>query len=249
MLDSLRPDFDAQLQRLDAAVLSMGSLVTGMLHDAMQSLVAQDATLAREVRKRDALANQFDEEIEGASIRLLALQHPVAGDLRRVASALKVITDLERVGDYATDIAKCTIALADQPYLKPLEDIPLMGRLVEQMIHDALKTYSSRDVVFGKQVRDEDKEIDRVYKRVFEDLIGWMEREPTVARQAAQLLLVARYLERLGDHTKNIIERVAYAETGMRRPWRTEEWKAAHGQPETAEEPPVPEGEQVDHEE
>jgi phosphate transport system protein len=248
-MDSLRPDFEAQLERLGATVLNMGSLVTGMLHDAMQSLVAQDATLAREVRKRDALANQLDDEIEETSIRLLALQCPVGGDLRRISSALKVITDLERVGDYATDIAKSTLALSDQPFVKPLEDIPLMGRLVEQMIHDALKAWSSRDVVFGKQVRDEDKEIDRVYKRVFEDLMGWLEREPAQARQAAQLLLVARYLERLGDHTKNIIERVAYAETGMRRPWRNAEWRAAHGLPETGEQPPAPNGEQGDHEE
>lgn len=248
-MDSLRPDFDAQLERLDATVLNMGSLVTGMLHDAMQSLVAQDATLAREVRQRDALANQFDDEIEETSIRLLALQCPVGSDLRRVSSALKVITDLERVGDYATDIAKCALALADQPYVTPLEDIPLMGRLVEQMIHGALKAYSSRDLVFGKQVRDEDKEIDRVYKRVFEDLMGWLEREPRQARQAAQLLLVARYLERLGDHTKNIIERVAYAETGMRRPWRDPEWRAAHGLGDPGDQPAASQGEPVDHEE
>ena len=247
-MESLRPDFDEELQRLDAAVLNMGSLVTGMLHDAMQSLIAQDVKLAREVRERDALANQFDDDIEDASVRLLALQHPVAGDLRRVTSALKVITDLERVGDYATDIAKCTIAVAGQEYFKPLEDLPEMGRIVEGMLHDALKVYAGRDVVFGKQVRDRDKEVDRIYKRVFSDIIGWMERESSVVPQAAQLLLVARYLERLGDHIKNVIERLAYAETGSRRPWRSAEWKRAHG-PAAADEPPLHEAEQVDHEE
>ena len=242
---SLRPDFDAQLQRLDSAVLNMGSLVTGMLHDAMQSLAVQDVGLATQVRERDVLANQFDDEIESASIRLLALQHPVAGDLRRITSALKVVTDLERVGDYAADIAKCTVAVAGQEYFKPLEDIPEMGRLVESMLHDALKVYASRDVVLGKAVRDRDKEVDRVYKRVFGDIIGWMQREPAVVPQAAQLLLVARYLERLGDHIKNIIERMAYAQTGSRWPWRSDEWKQAHGQgaPEA-----LPEDEQVDHE-
>jgi phosphate transport system protein len=216
------------MQRLDAAVLHMGSLVAAMLHDAMASLVSQDVELAAEVRDRDARVNQLDEEIEGASIRLLALQHPVAGDLRRITSALKVITDLERVGDYATDIAKCTIACAGRPYFKPLEDLPEMARVVEGMLSDVVKSWADRDVESGKQVRDRDKMVDRLYQRVLADIIGWMEREPHVVAQGAQLLLVARYLERLGDHIKNVVERLAYAETGFRRPWRTEEWKLTH---------------------
>lgn len=192
----------------------------------------------------------MDEEIEQASIRLLALQSPVASDLRRIASALKVTTDLERVGDYASDIARCAIRLVGEPYFAPLEDIPAMGRIVEGMIQDALKTYANRDVVFGKQVRDRDKQVDEIYRRVHEQILQRMEQEPALVRQATELLFVARYLERLGDHTKNVIERVAYAETGSRWPWRSEEWKRRHGllKEEDAETSSAEE-EPVDHEE
>lgn len=245
-METLRYEFDRQMQQLDDSVLRMGSFVVAMLHDAMHALVTQDEALAREVRKRDELANQFDDEIERAAMRLLALQHPVAGDLRRIVAALKIVTDLERLGDYATDIARCAINLVGEPYFSPLEDIPYMGQLVEGMIHDALNTYVSRDVVFGKQVRDRDKEIDRVYKRVHGQILEWMDREPQVIRQASELLFVARYLERLGDHTKNVIERVAYAETGSRWPWRSDEWKQARRAED--ETPPRAPSDSVDHE-
>lgn len=246
-VDTLRHEFETQMQQLDESVLRMGSFVVAMLYDAMRALETQDEALAREVRKRDELANQFDDEIEQAAMRLLALQHPVAGDLRRIVAALKAVTDLERVGDYATDIARCAIHLVDEPYFAPLEDIPYMGRLVESMIQDALKTYSTRDIVFGKQVRDRDKEVDRVYKRVYGQILEWMEREPRVIRQASELLFVARYLERLGDHTKNVIERVAYAEMGSRWPWRSEAWKEARRAEKEALPPEA--SDSVDHEE
>lgn len=224
---SVRWEFSAQLSDLQDRVLRMGEFVEAMLHDAMQALVTQNADLARAVRKRDAVANEFDAEIETAAVRLLALQQPLAGDLRALASALKTVTDLERVGDYACDIAKCAIALARAPLFVSLEDIPRMGEVVEGMIHDALATFVSRDIVAGKEVRDRDREVDKLYKRVFDQLVDWMAREPAVVPQAVQLLLVARYLERLGDHTKNLIERVAYMETGSRWPWRSDEWKQA----------------------
>jgi phosphate transport system protein len=235
-LELLRPEFDDELRGLQDRVLRMGAFVETMLRDAMRALVTQDADLARAVRKRDASANEFDAEIETAAIRLLALQHPLAGDLRVVASALKIVTDLERVGDYACDIAKCAVALAGRPLFAPLEDLPRMGEVVEAMIHDALGTFVSRDVVAGKGVRDRDREVDRLYKRVFGQLVEWMAREPTVVPQAVQLLLAARYLERLGDHAKNLIERVAYMETGSRWPWRSEEWKQAHGREDAVDE-------------
>jgi len=245
-LETLRSDFSEQMDRLDSSILHMASLVSSMLADAMQSLVEQNVELAADVRRRDADVNQLDDEIEGASIRLLALQHPVAGDLRRITSALKVITDLERVGDYACDIAKCTIACAGAPYFKPLEDLPAMARVVEGMLLDAVESYAARDVVRGKLARDRDAEVDRLYKRVFADILDWMGREPSVIPQGAQLLLAARYLERLGDHVKNIVERLAYAETGSRRPWRTPEWKQAHGH---KPEPQLVGDAHVDHEE
>ena len=228
-MEGVRSEFDSQLRELVQNVLEMGGFVEGMLRDAMRALETQDAPLAREVRRRDQHANDFDASIEEAAIRLLALQHPLARDLRTVASGLKVVTDLERIGDYASDIAKVAIWLADEPYFVPLEDIPRMGQTAVGMIHDGLSTYVSRHIVFGKQVRDRDREMDRTYKRVHGQVLEWMRSEPATIFQAMNLLLVARYLERIGDHAKNIIERVAYMETGSRWPWRDQEWKQVHG--------------------
>lgn len=225
----VRSELDSQLRELVQSVLEMGSFVEAMLRDAMRALETQDAALAREVRRRDQHANDFDASIEEAAIRLLALQCPLARDLRTVASGLKVVTDLERIGDYASDIAKVAMWLAEEPYFVPLEDIPRMGQIAVGMVHDGLSTYVSRHIVFGKQVRDRDREMDRTYKRVHGQILDWMRREPATIFQAMNLLLVARYLERIGDHAKNIIERVAYMETGSRWPWRSPEWKQAHG--------------------
>ncbi len=243
----VRSEFDSQLQELEQNLLKMGAWVESMLHDAMQALVTQDEELAREVRRRDNLANEFDDSIEQASVRLIALQHPMARDLRTVASALKVVSDLERIGDYADDIAKGTIAMVGEPYFAPLEDIPRMGQITEGMIHDALSTFVSRDIVYGKQVRDRDREVDRIYKRVYNQLLDWMRREPGVIFQATHLLLMARYLERIADHAKNIIERVAYMETGSRWPWRSEEWKRAHADDAAVDEAAAGEREQDDY--
>lgn len=248
-MTTIRHEFDLKLKELDDSLLRMGAWVVGMLHDAMDSLVRQDEDLAREVRRRDEKANQFDEEIEHAAIAILALQQPVASDLRHVASVLKSITDLERVGDYASDIAKCAVQLTREPYFAPLEDIPEMGRIVEGMIRDTLEVYVSRDVVCGKSVRDRDRQVDALYKRVRDQLLDWMEREPRFVRQATELMLVARYLERLGDHTKNLIERIAYAETGSRWPWRSDEWKQEHGTGSQPDGPGLLPEESVDHEE
>lgn len=242
-METLRSHYVAELNALQRDVVHMGRFVASMLHDAICALIDRDPVLAREVRKRDALADQYDDQIERAAIRLIALEQPLAGDLRVVASALKLVTDLERLGDYACDIAKSAIALADVPICAPLEDITRMAEIVEGMIRDALDTFVTRDVAFGKKVRDRDREVDALYKRVFAQLMDWMAGDPKLVRPAAELLLVARYLERLGDHTKNIIERVAYMETGSRWPWRSEEWKQARAR-QTAQIPSVF-GEQV----
>ncbi len=192
----------------------MGSFVVEMLDRAMDALMRQDVQLADEVIRMDDTADEMDLNIETTSMRLLALQQPMSRDLRTIATALKVITDLERIGDYAADIAQAVKQLAGQPYFKPLEDIPLMAQLATAMIRNAVQAFVDRDTERAVQVCRDDDKVDAVYERVFNDIVRFVEKDSTCARQGAYLILVARRLERVADHATNVAERVYYMETG-----------------------------------
>ncbi|HQK92831.1 MAG TPA: phosphate signaling complex protein PhoU [Armatimonadota bacterium] len=220
-MDHPRATFDQELEDLRRSALEMGAFVSGMLDDALKSLFDRNTDLANELRERDALADEMDEAIESRATRLLALQQPVAGDLRVVTASLKVVTDLERMGDYAVAVARTTLALASEP---PAECPPAMreiSRLAQTIVRESLQAFEAGDVEFARRVRQGDKAIDRLWHELEADLVSWMTREPARAPQAARYLLVARYLERIGDHAKNVCERVAYMVTGRRKPWRT----------------------------
>ena len=192
----------------------MGSYVTDMLERAMQALVRQDVAIANEVVRMDDEADRMDLAIEQRCIKLLALQQPMSRDLRLISTALKIVTDLERVGDYSVDIAKTARRLADEPFLKPLVDIPKMGEICVWMIREALNAYVHRDLELVQKVVLRDDEVDALYDQVFTDLLAHMERDPKVIRQGTWLLHIARFLERIADHIVNVAERVYYMETG-----------------------------------
>ncbi|MCS6861038.1 MAG: phosphate signaling complex protein PhoU [Abditibacteriales bacterium] len=215
----MRQSFDEQLRQLHDDVVHMGSFVVEMLDKAMDALVRQDVALAEEVIRMDDTADAMDIAIETSSMRLLALQQPMSRDLRTIATALKVITDLERIGDYAADIAEIVKPLAGEPYFKPLEDIPLLARLATTMIRNAVQAFVDRDIERALQVCRDDDEVDAVYERVFNDIVHGIERNAQIARQGAYLILVARRLERVADHATNVAERVYYMETGELKHW------------------------------
>ena len=224
---SIRTGFAGQLAELHSLVQEMGAFVSQMLDDSIQALLTQDASLAEDVRERDNVADELDERIETLATRLLALQQPMAGDLRAITASLKIVTDLERIADYAVAIARVAASLAGEPYFKPLEDTTRMADLVKEIVRQSLEAFDRNDVAFAKQVRDSDKAIDQLWNKLEAELIDWMKREPRVVEQATRLVLVARYFERIGDHAKNITERVAFRETGHRKPSRFKE--AANG--------------------
>ena len=147
-------------------------------------------------------------------MRLLALQQPLARDLRAIAAGLRITADLERVGDYSKDIAKVARRLVDQPYFKPLEDIPKMAEVAREMLRLAIRCFVDRDLDLARQVAEMDNEMDALWKALRDELMDFMRRDPQYVHQATHLLLVARYLERIGDHTVNVVERVNYVETG-----------------------------------
>lgn len=211
----IRHSFDEQLDDLNRRLLLFGSFVEAMLDKAMRALITQDVALAREVVASDDTADDMDLEIEQMCVRLIALQQPMAGDLRLIASVMKVIADVERIGDYSKDIAKAAIDLANAEYFKPLVDIPLMGDRVRHMLRLALQALVERNLDIVTEVLTLDDGVDVLWKQVRKDVEKIIQERPEVVHQAVSLLLVARYLERIGDHIENIGERVRYTETGQ----------------------------------
>lgn len=213
-MSALRVHFQAQVSALQRDVLKLGSFVEAMVAESMRALVNQDNSLADEVIRKDDIADDLDLAIEQAAMRLLALQQPMAKDLRLIGTALKMIADLERIGDYAVDIARTAKVLSAEPFFKPLEDIPRMAELVELMIRDVLKAFVQGDVELAKKVCQEDDRVDKLWYSLLSELMKFMRKDPNLVKQATYLLLVARYLERIADHATNVAERVYYIETG-----------------------------------
>jgi phosphate transport system protein len=209
-----RQAFDEQLRELERRLVEMGRFVESMLEKAVKALADQDAGAAREVIAADDTADGMDLEIEQHCMRLLALQQPMSRDLRMIGTVMKVIADVERIGDYSVDIARTAIKLKEEEYFRPLEDIPRMTEMVRQMLREALEALVARDLEQVARVVACDDAVDRMWYKVRDDVEKVMQEQPEVVPQAVALLLVARYLERVADHTVNIAERTAYMETG-----------------------------------
>ena len=213
-MPTLRTTFAAEMENLEKQLLRMGSFVEKMLADSVQALAEQNEQLANEVILRDDIADDMDLSIEQRCMKLLALQQPLARDLRTIGTALKIITDLERIGDYAVDIARLAKSLSHEPNFQMLIDIPKMHELASGMIRDALRAFVDGDLELGKKVCEDDGAVDRMWYELLGQTIDKLEENPKLVRQGIALLLVARYLERVADHATNVAERVYYTETG-----------------------------------
>ena len=209
-----RKAFDGELASLQTDLQKMGAVVEDMLGKAIKALAERDIALAQQVQDMDDVVDRYNIDIETESLRLLALQQPMARDLRTIAAAMKIITDVERAGDYAVDIAKMGERLADRPLFKPLEDIPKMAQTVQQMLREVLTAFVTRDLSLIQEMISHDEEVDHLYHSLYDELVGYIQRDPKLADQAVGLLLIARYLERIADHITNIGERIYYMETG-----------------------------------
>lgn len=211
---AIRKIFDEEIKKLQEALLKMGNLVEEMLYKAIEALAKRDVKLADEVIKKDDEVDQLNIKIEEKCINLIALQQPMARDLRFITAVLKIITDVERIGDHCVDIAKFGKQIMDEPLFKPLVDIPKMADLVRKMLRDALQAFVQRDLKKIKQIVQDDDEIDHLHKYLFNELVAFMEQDAKLVKQTVYLLLITRYLERIADHTTNICERIYYMETG-----------------------------------
>lgn len=211
-----RQSYDQELEKLRQEILRMGELVQNAIHNAVDALAKQDVNLAGQVIEGDDEIDKMETDIEDQCMLLIAKQQPLAKDLRRIGTGLKITTDLERVGDHAFDIAKIAVKIANQPLIKPLIDIPRMAALAENMLKESLSAYVNLDIAMAEKVCLDDDEVDDIYNQVFRELLTYMMENPHNITQATQLIFVARYLERVADHSTNIAEWVIYLATGQR---------------------------------
>jgi phosphate transport system protein len=209
------------LIQIGERLLTVSAEVGNRLEEAMRSLLLQDDHIARSVIDGDDLIDAMEETLEMDSLELISLQQPVDRDLRFLAAAMRISRELERIGDYACDIAKLTLGLKQKtPYFKPLIDIPHMAELVQGMLRKSLKAYIDKDLFLARQLDEDDNEIDALFLSLLEELTEYMKKGPEFVDQASGLLLVNRYLERIGDHIVNIAEMVIFTETGERHPFK-----------------------------
>ena len=207
--------FSIELEELNQKLLQMGGLVELAIHRAVRSLLEQNRELAEDVIRDEPRVNQMEMEIDGTATRLLALRQPVARDLRLLTAALKINTDLERIGELAMHIAERCLSLMHHPVVKPITDIPKMASLVQSMLLKCLEAFVNSDADLARSVLASDDEIDQLHDSVQAQLLDVMQHDPTVLTAAIDLIFIARNLERIGDHATNIAEDVVFLVKGI----------------------------------
>jgi len=192
----------------------MGSAVAEMLSKVMDALEKGDAGEARAVEDMDDIVDRYNMEIEADALRLLALQQPMARDLRTIAAALKIITDVERAGDYAFDIARIVLHLAKNAEYRIPEMVPKMAGIVREMLLETMTAFKTRDLKLVTSMIAHDAEVDSLFSRLYEHTVSRIQKDPKITDEATSMLFIGRYLERMADHMTNVGERIYYMETG-----------------------------------
>ncbi|OBX18313.1 phosphate transport system regulatory protein PhoU [Erythrobacter sp. QSSC1-22B] len=211
--------FDEDITRLRGLIAEMGGLAEVAVQDAIEALVRGDDELAMRVVKGDRKIDELESEVDKLAVRIIALRAPMADDLREVIAALKIAGVIERIGDYSKNIAKASREIGpDRKKYEPLTLLPAMAELTSEMVHDVLTAYAARDPELAKEVIAADDKVDAFYNSIFRNLVSHMVENPSSISSAAQLLFVARNLERIGDHATNVAEMVHYAATGVYAP-------------------------------
>ena len=211
---NMRNRFDRQLVQLNDELIEMGGMIEKAIADTVKALVNQDTELAKVVIDYDEEIDHQEREIEQLCLKLLLQQQPVARDLRLISSALKMITDMERIGDHASDISEITIELSNQSYIKKLDHIQQMAKETMYMLVQSVDAFVNKDMDKAKEVIAHDDIVDELFGRVKKELINMIHENAEVGEQASDLLMAAKYFERIGDHATNISEWVIFSITG-----------------------------------
>jgi phosphate transport system protein len=202
--------FHEELGALKQTLLAMAGLVEDQIRRVMRALIERDDAQARDVIDRDREVNAYENEIDEKCVELLALHQPAASDLRFLTTAMKIVTDLERIGDQAVNIAQRALELNQEPQLKPYIDLPRMAEKAQAMVKSSLDAFVARDTALARRVRAEDGAVDDLNHQIFRELLTFMMADPSTIPRAIRLILIARFLERVADHATNIAEMVVY---------------------------------------
>ena len=207
--------FDEDITRLRGLIAEMGGLAEAAIAQSLEALVKGDDELADKVVKGDKKIDALESEIDKLSVRIIALRAPMADDLREVIAALKIAGVVERIGDYSKNIAKASKEIGgNRKQFEPLTLLPAMAEVAAEMVHDVLTAYAARDAELAREVIATDEKVDAFYNSIFRNLVSHMVENPSTISSAAQMLFVARNLERIGDHATNVAEMVHFAATG-----------------------------------
>ena len=214
---TMRTKFDEQLDKLNDSLVEMGKAVESAINDATKALVDKDVDLAKKAIATDEGVDEMEKEIERLCLKIILRQQPVAGDLRLVSSVLKIITDLERIGDHATDISEITIFLAKREYIKKLIHIPQMAQETMNMLNKSIEAFVKKDVKLAEEVIASDDIVDDLFVEIKTELIEMIKTNVDYTDQAMDFIMIAKYFERIGDHATNIAEWIVFALTGERK--------------------------------
>lgn len=212
--DHIVKSYDEELNHLNEGILKMGGLAEALLADALNAVIKRDPDLAQQTITDDKKIDSLEMEIDQQVVRLLALRQPMAADLRNIIAALKISSDIERIGDYGANVAKRAIPLSDEQTVKPLFAINRMGRIALQMIKNVLDAYTEGNPDKAKEVWLRDEEVDDLYNSLFRELLTYMMEDPRNITPCTHMLFIARNLERIGDHATNVAETVFYMVKG-----------------------------------
>ena len=210
----MRNKFDEQLAKLNSMLIDMGAMVEKAILLTIHALVQQDEAMARQAIAHEIEIDQMEKQIESICLRLLLQQQPVASDLRIISAALKMITDMERIGDQAADISEITLTLLGETFIKKLEHIPQMAEATAKMVTASIDAYVKMDIELAQQVIAYDDVVDDLFQTVKDDLIELIRKNKDAGGQAISLIMIAKYFERIGDHATNIAEWVLFSITG-----------------------------------
>ena len=211
-----RTNFKKQLEQLNDQMITMGSMIENAIETAIAALVSQDTERAEEAIAYDMEVDAQERNIEQLCYQLLLMQQPVASDLRLVSATMKMITDMERIGDHAADISELTLLMAGKPYIREITDIAQMAKQTTVMVTNSVDAYVNRDIDLARKVIQMDDEVDDLFNKVKSEIIGEIRTGGDDGEQTTDLLMAAKYFERIGDHATNIAEWVIFSLTGER---------------------------------
>ena len=213
----MRKKFDEQLANLNENLVEMSKIVEQAIANTNTALIERNVELAKQIILADDEIDHMEKEIESFCLKIIVQQQPVASDLRLVSAVLKILTDIERIGDHASDISEIICMIGGKEYIKELEDIPQMASITQSMVHKSIVAFVNKDVELAKEVIATDDQVDDLFVAVKDELITMINSNPEHGDQAIDLIMIAKYFERIGDHAVNVAEWVIFSLTGFHK--------------------------------